>query len=172
MFINDAIILDKKEITEEGYLQCSAKISRTGIYTYLGYELGDFDNPEKIFKVFRSEAEVFDSNSMQSFANKPVTDNHPQLGFVDVGNYQEIAKGFSMSEIKKDSRYLIADLLITDKDLIEKIKLGKVEVSNGYNCDLVKENGTSFDGQEYQYVQKNIQGNHIAVVDMGRAGAE
>src|SRR6185369_15200906 len=47
---------------------------------------------------------------------------------------------------------------------------GKRELSNGYQCDLVIEDG-EVDGVAYQAVQRKIRGNHVAVVDKGRAGA-
>lgn len=58
---------------------------------------------------------------------------------------------------------MIADLHIHDRDLINAIQNGKREISCGYECDYVQ-NG---DGT---YSQKKIRGNHVAVVERGRAG--
>ena len=58
---------------------------------------------------------------------------------------------------------MIADLHIHDRDLINAIQNGKREISCGYECDYVQnEDGT--------YSQKKIRGNHVAVVERGRAG--
>ena len=62
----------------------------------------------------------------------------------------------------EESDLLLADLIITDERLIEAILNGKREISCGYTYELSEENG--------QYIQRKIRGNHIAVVDAGRAG--
>ena len=58
---------------------------------------------------------------------------------------------------------LVGDLIIYDKELIDKIKQGKREISCGYDCLWCQQDKDTFD-------QREIRGNHIAVVDKGRAG--
>jgi hypothetical protein len=62
-------------------------------------------------------------------------------------------------------------VLITDERAIEDAEQGKTELSCGYSCDLDMTPGV-MDGQHYDAVQKNIRGNHVALVTRGRAGAE
>ena len=60
---------------------------------------------------------------------------------------------------------LMADLIITDPQLIDEILAGRLrEVSVGYDCVYFPED--SGDG----YVQRNITANHLAIVPTGRAG--
>lgn len=60
---------------------------------------------------------------------------------------------------------------ITDEDSIHQVESGKKqEVSCGYTCDLDETPGTHEDGEPYDYVQKNIVYNHLAIVGKGRAG--
>lgn len=153
--------------TGEGFLICkNVPIARTGTQDYLGRELGLTDgNADKIIAVIRSPDEVFSEAALASFEGKPVTNDHPPglIGPDDVKNYemghaQNIRRG---SGEWKD--FMIADLHIHDRDLINAIQNGKREISCGYECDYVKnEDGT--------YSQKYIRGNHVAVVDRGRAG--
>ena len=153
--------------TGEGFLICiNVPIARTGSQNYLGRELGLTDgNADKIIAVIRSPDEVFSEAALASFEGKPVTNDHPPglIGPDDVKNYemghaQNIRRG---SGEWKD--FMIADLHIHDRDLINAIQNGKREISCGYECDYVKnEDGT--------YSQKYIRGNHVAVVDRGRAG--
>ena len=70
---------------------------------------------------------------------------------------QNVRRGSGESE-----DYIIADLHIHDADLIKQIKAGKREVSCGYNAEYVEEDGVNY--------QKNIVGNHVAIVTEGRAG--
>ena len=71
----------KRVITDEGYMQVPARIGRTGIQEYRAGEIGLTDrDPMEIVKVFRPPEEVFDEESMRSFENKPVTNDHPPKG--------------------------------------------------------------------------------------------
>ncbi|MGB1276011.1 MAG: DUF2213 domain-containing protein, partial [Nannocystaceae bacterium] len=60
--------------------------------------------------------------------------------------------------------------VMTDKATIEAIESGKRQVSNGYMADYDMTPGVTPDGQEYDAVQRNIRGNHIAIVDRARCG--
>ncbi len=153
--------------TGEGFLICkNVPIARTGTQDYLGSELGlSGGDSDRIIAVIRSPDEVFSEAALASFEGKPVTNDHPPglIGPDDVKTYemghaQNIRRG--TGEWKD---FMIADLHIHDRDLIDAIQNGKREISCGYECDYAKnEDGT--------YSQKNIRGNHVAVVDRGRAG--
>ena len=153
--------------TGEGFLICkNVPIARTGTQDYLGSELGlSGGDSGRIIAVIRSPDEVFSEAALASFEGKPVTNDHPPglIGPDDVKTYemghaQNIRRG--TGEWKD---FMIADLHIHDRDLIDAIQNGKREISCGYECDYVK----NADGT---YSQKNIRGNHVAVVDRGRAG--
>ena len=55
------------------------------------------------------------------------------------------------------------------EDTIQSVIDGKRELSGGYTRDLVKESGT-YNGENYDYVQRNMKVNHVAIVDEGRCG--
>lgn len=153
--------------TGEGFLICkNVPIARTGTQEYLGREMGlSGADADRIIAVSRSPDDVFSESALASFEGKPVTNDHPPglIGPDDVKNYemghaQNIRRGSG-----EWADYMIADLHIHDRDLIDAIQNGKREISCGYECDYVK----NADGT---YSQKNIIGNHVAVVDRGRAG--
>lgn len=148
----------------EGYLFClNVPIARTGFQEYLSEEIG---KPGKgMIRVYRPEEEVFSKETLASFEAMPVTDDHPAEG-VFIDNYKALSKG-DVHNVRRgkgeESDLCIADLVIKDSDLIHEIMdNGKREISCGYTYDLVEEDG--------RYVQRNIRGNHVAVVDAGRAG--
>lgn len=150
--------------TGEGFLICrNVPIARTGAQEYLGTEIGLQD--AALVTVMRPEEEVFSPATLASFEGKPVTDEHPP-DLLDSDTAGQFARGHAQN-IRRGagewSDYIIADLHIQDADLIRAIQGGKREVSCGYTCDY-EPNG---DGT---YTQKNIRGNHVAVVDNGRAG--
>jgi hypothetical protein len=153
--------------TPEGFLICQdVPISRTGYQEYLASELTD--NPvdkHKIIPVYRPATEVFDIRSLASFEGKPVTNEHPDED-VTPENYQRYSCGHVQNVHAgdgEDSNKVLADLYITDPVLIKLIEKGKREISCGYYAEEKKDST----GKIYQ---TRIRGNHVAVVQNGRAG--
>lgn len=153
--------------TGEGFLICrNVPISRTGDQEYLGWEIGiPGAGGGQIVTVHRPPEEVFSTAALASFEGKPVTNDHPPvlIGPDDVKTYemghaQNVRRGEGEWE-----EYTLADLHIHDRELIDAVQSGKREISCGYECEYVP-NG---DGT---YTQRNIRGNHVAVVERGRAG--
>lgn len=150
--------------TNEGFLICrNVPISRIGDQDYIGTEIGLDD--ASMHSVHRKPEEVFADAALASFEGKPVTDDHPPelltpdtARMYEKGHAQNIRPGSGEWE-----GYVLADLHIHDRDLIDKIQNGKREISCGYECEYLQEPDGS-------YSQHKIRGNHIAVVDKGRAG--
>lgn len=168
----ETLTLDKgsaRTYTDEGFLIVPARIARTGVQDYRAIDLGVTDgDPMRMVKVYRSADEVFNADSMASFENKPITDDHPQEA-VTADNWKTLAVGFARN-IRRDGDFMVADLVITDKKAIDAVASGKVQLSNGYLCDYEFKAGKTADGIEYDAVQKNIRGNHVALVDAARCG--
>ena len=149
----------------EGYLLClNVPVARTGTQDYLPEELG-LPPGSSFVSVYRPEEEVFSPETIASFEGMPVTNDHPPEG-VDTSNIRALQKGHAHNVRRgsgEESDLLLADLIITDPGLIDLIlEEGKREISCGYTYELCEENG--------QYIQRKIRGNHVAVVDAGRAG--
>jgi len=151
--------------TPEGFLIChNVPIARTGWYEYLDQELG-VGNEGKIVRVYRSPEEVFSPAAIASFEGKILTDEHPPVALTPE-NATWYAKG-AVQNVRQGtgdkSDLLLADLVVYDQALISEIQEGKREVSCGYECTYeAMGDGT--------YRQKDIRGNHVAVVKSGRAG--
>ena len=164
-----------------GFLICKdVVIGRTGFQKYKGSELPDDQlkrlgitvDPQEVVEVYRPADEVFDPEAIASFEGMPITDGHPPDGdFVDAENIKDLGKGH-LQNVRKGPEPLesgdwplMADALLTHADLIHKVKvLGRRELSGGYDYNL------GLDGEKL--IQKDIRGNHVAVVPKGRAGAE
>ncbi|MET0375656.1 MAG: DUF2213 domain-containing protein [Rhizorhabdus sp.] len=173
MQFRDTLTLDAPKRTKDGFLAVRARAARTGVYEYAGAEL-DPDNAHNlrdmpVVKVLRDDGVVFDANSARSFIGKPVTDDHPTEA-VTSENWREHARGTVMGAIR-DGEYLAFDLLLTDAAAISKVEKGKRELSNGYSADLEFGSFTAADGTVCQARQTSIAGNHVALVDKGRAGS-
>lgn len=153
--------------TPEDFLICyNVPIARTGVQKYLGKELGLKDRPDDIIKVYRTENEVFSPKTIASFEGKVFVDEHPN-DWVTPLNFQTYGKG-TITNVRrgtgKEEDLLLADIIVYSLAQIEEIETKqKREVSCGYECEYVPYK----DG----YMQKNIVGNHVALVNAGRAGS-
>jgi hypothetical protein len=168
----------RQSLTPEGYLLCEAvPIARTGSQLYAAHELPFLESGlDGLITVVREEAEVFSPATMSSFEGKSVTIGH---AFVDPDSWSTLTKGTVQFVRRGDGDQvdlLLADLLITDAEAIEAVReklddKGRPlpghsplrEVSCGYEADYVQDRaGVAF--------QRNIIGNHVALVERGRAG--
>lgn len=165
----------KQRVTPEGFLVClDVPIARIGEMEYSAEEILDDVTKKPLFKgnadgivmVERNADDVFREETIASFEGKPVTDNHPQDEFVSPENWREYVVGHVTNvrrgtDAEKD--FLFADLVVWSPEVIADIQAGKREVSCGYNADYEK-------FTEERGAQKNIVGNHVALVDAGRCG--
>jgi hypothetical protein len=149
-----------------GFLVCkNVPIARTGVQDYKGSELGINEGSDQLFQVHRLESEVFSPDALASFEGVAFVDEHPSAD-VTVDNAQILSRGF-VKDVRRgegeDSDKVIADIIITDANTIAEIESGKREVSCGYACDYERD-------AEGRIFQRNIRGNHVALVGKGRAG--
>lgn len=112
--------------------------------------------------------ELLSDSTVSSADNKPVTNDHP-TELVNKQNASKYMKGFTADNAHVDNDTLKVDMTITDADLISEINKGKQELSIGFETEIVPEKG-EYKGVAYDSVQRNIQINHVAVVEHGRAG--
>ena len=155
---------------DSGFLIVDGVCARSGIQQYLGAEVGlTGKDANAIVNVFRPPEEV--KKSLDTFNGAVVTDDHPQAGLVIAGDEKLIKGNASRAAIVDSDKEIQvgAFLTITDPMLIKKALDGKKELSAGYTRDLVKESG-EYMGEKYDYVQRNIRVNHVAVVDAARCG--
>lgn len=167
----DRIAVKDFALTGEGYLRVRATLSRTGIQDYYGWELGKTEAEwGRVFKVYRPADEVFSGDALASFRLRPITDGHPYDG-VNAETWRKEAVGVVGEDTRRDGIHMAATLLITDAKISNRVqRKGSVELSCGYDCDLDETPGLTADGEAYDAVQRNIRGNHVAIVDQGRCG--
>lgn len=155
--------------TADGYLVTEARVARGGnIQDYAGWEIGE-GKPTDVFRVYRPQDEIFKTDSLATFAHKPVTMGHPENG-VTPQTWRKDAVGSVGSEVIRDGEFVRVPMVIMDAQAISDIEAGVREISMGYDCELVMQAGVTDDGRAYDAYQKNIRINHAAVVEMGRAG--
>lgn len=159
-----------REYTDEGFLRVPGHVARTGIQDYLARELELPGDPNRIVKVYRPPEEVFNADSLATYNGADITLNHP-VGMVNAENYKIVSKGVSRGDGQKSDIFVQCDLIIKDAAAIKAVNSGKCELSAGYTAVYDDTPGETPEGEKYDYVQREIRINHIAIVDRGRAGA-
>jgi len=149
-----------------GFLRAPAKINRTGIQIYSCRELG-LDGGDKPMRLWRPPEEV--AKAVKTFESVTVTNEHPPNG-VDAVNWHLLAKG-DVRDCAMAGEFTEAVIIVRDQDQIDLVKDGKAELSCGYEFNLDMTSGTTPAGEQYDAVQRDIEGNHVAIVDRGRAGS-
>ena len=146
-------------------MRVKARIARTGIQSYTDASGG-------IRLEYRPEEEVAADAALDSFREKCVTKEHPPV-LLDASNTKDYAVGFTSADVSYSEGFVESTLTVTDKETIDEIMRGNVrEVSCGYKVDYSPEPGITSDGQHYDGIQKNIRGNHVAIVNRARGGAQ
>lgn len=168
----DVFSLTSRTMTPEGFLVAPGTLARTGVQLYRAHELGLDESgmdPMRIVRLHRPAEEVFAPASMASFENKPITLGHPEGG-VSAANWEKLAKG-EVCDISRSGELMAATLHVKSAEAIAQVQSGKVELSSGYTFLLDMTPGTTADGQPYDGVQREIRGNHVAIVDAARCGS-
>lgn len=150
-------------------------ISKIGVFPYSGRAIGAED-PDKIYMVYRPEEELSDPETIESFKFLPWIDDHPDGKLLGDGAGYEAPEDKGIDGATGESVYykdgtLFANIKAFANKLKKAIKNGKIELSAGFRCLYEKASGT-FNGQAYDYIQRSIRGNHLALVDQGRMGPE
>lgn len=148
-------------VTKDGFLKGESIVSRTGVFIYR-----NADGSER--RELRHPDDVFNQDSLNSLVSIPVTINHP-TELVNADNAHKYSVGLTGEKVKIEDNDIVVSLTVSHKKAIDAINAGKRELSLGYNLDLLEEAG-EYEGEKYTHRQKNINYNHLALVDKARAG--
>ncbi len=147
----------------DGTLLVEGVLTRSGVFVY-------HDAAGRERREYRPPDEVFKADALASFNLVPLTDDHPPK-LLTAENAKQYAVG-AVGEPRRDGDYVVAPLSVFDAATIEKLDAGKRELSCGYMVDVIDQPGVSPEGERYDAIQRGICGNHVALVDVARAGRE
>ncbi len=156
-----------------GYLHVEiSPLTKETVNPYRGREIPYWDilglDPEKIYNGYRAGSEL--QKALNTFNGIPVLDRHKNDS-ADMPLKDERV-GFTGTSAKWEAPYIMNALIITDSKAIELIESNKQrELSASYRYKPVFESG-SFNGEKYDFIMTDIQANHIALVEEGRAGSD
>ncbi|MBU9403932.1 DUF2213 domain-containing protein [Burkholderia multivorans] len=165
-FFTPEILGPKQSLTPSGFLVChDVPIARTGEMLYGAGEVPVEPGPDGIVRISRTPDEVFRPETIASFEGAAVTMDHPD-DFVGPSNWNDLAVGTVMNVRRGtgiEDDLLLADLMITNQGAIDEVRAGLREVSCGYDAGY-EQVGPG------RGVQREIIGNHVALVERGRCG--
>lgn len=148
-------------------------ISKAGVYAYAGKNIPGAD-PTKVYMVFRPPEELGSKETIESFKLVPWINDHVMLGNGRPNTVAAEVKGVHGvigQDVFFDGDTLYGNIKMWSAQHGATIAAGKTELSSGYRCRYEKAAGI-YAGQHYDYVQREIRGNHLASVMDGRMGPE
>lgn len=155
-------------------------ISRVGVFPYLGESLGadivkeNNLDPSAIYYVLRPAEELSDPAFLESVKLVPWVNDHTMLGGEGTGYMPAEDKGIGgvtgeQVEFDEESGILYSNIKLFSEAHRDQVDSGKRELSLGYRCQY-QWNPGNWDGKNYDLIQRNLRGNHLASVDEGRMG--
>lgn len=148
-------------------------ISKANVCPYLGREIPDFVNlglkPDTIYKLYRDPEEL--EKAAPTFNRLPVLSKHVEVTAAD--HRPDLLIGTTGSEARFEHPYLRNSLAVWTQEAIDDVESErKKELSSAYRYRADMTSGTSPEGEDYDGVMRDIIGNHVALVEEGRAGPD
>lgn len=126
---------------------------------------------KKVYKAYRPPEELGNEETIKSIVGIPVQLNHND----DYPNApaSETRVGSTGDSPFFDGEFLGNSIHIQNKSAIDRINDGSMaQLSLAYSYDPDFTPGKTSTGQEYDFVMRNIRGQHLALVPRGRAGID
>ena len=178
-FAYETLAIDRgsvRTVDDNGFLHVKiSPLTRVQVAPYYGKEIPGWRSlgldPDKIYKGYRPESELKKATTIESINGIPIQLRHHPDFAEDPAKDTRI--GATGTDGKYASPYLMNSLHFFDKrarDLIESEALRELSLAYRYKPDFTP--GKTEDGQEYDFIMRDISGNHLALVEQGRAGHE
>jgi uncharacterized protein len=156
----------------DGRLRTVARISKATVNSYRAEEIPGWIalglDPRLEYRLLRHPDEL--RKAAASFSGLPLLSMHRPIG-ADA-HPRDLVVGTVGTDVTFRGPHLVASVVVWDRDAIAGIDDGsKRELSCGYRYVADMTPGT-FEGKRYDGVMRDIRGNHIALVDNGRAGPD
>lgn len=167
-----------RRIDADGRLHVDrSHISKAAVNPYYGSEIPGFKelglDPAKVYRLFRDPIEL--ERAAPTFARLPILSKHVPVTvatMLEDPEQKKLVVGAIGSEVIFAHPFLDADLCFWDGAAIAGIDTHDVEeLSCAYRYVPVMEPG-EFEGEAYDGRMTEIKGNHLALVEVGRAGSD
>lgn len=150
-----------------------SNISKANVCPYFGREIPGADklglDPEKIYRLWRHPDEL--KKAVATFNNIPLLSIHTPDFPGDPPHESRV--GVTHSNAAFDGTYLTNGLSVWDNSAIAGIETEEQEeLSSSYQYVADMTPGTTPTGEVYDGIMRDIIGNHVALVETGRAGSD
>lgn len=162
-----------RRVDQDGRLHVEiCNLSKAAVNPYYGREIPDAASlgldPDTVYQILRDPAEL--KKAAETFNNIPLLDRHIPVSIH--APQKEFIVGSTGTDAKFDDPFLRNSLVVWDATAIAGINTKQQrELSCGYRYKAVKESGV-FEGVPYDLRMIDIKGNHVALVEAGRAGPD
>ena len=178
----DRLAMDRASVRsfdEDGRMRVAVtNISKSNICPYKGSEIPGWNeetkthalglDPEKVYKLLRAPDEL--AKSVKTWNGIQLLVIHRPVDSEDHGKEEIVGTTGTNAEFADP--YLRNSLVVWTKEGIELIESNEQrEISCGYHYEPDMTPGV-FNGEPYDGIMRNIRGNHVAIVEEGRAGPD
>lgn len=175
----DILAFDKatvRKIDQDGKLHIAiSHITKAMVCPYFGHEIPNYQalglDANTVYNLLRDPQEL--EKAAHTFNKLPILSTHKAVfvGQTDQ-EFKPYVIGFSGDDSVYNAPYVDNSLVIFDSVAIAAIEQSaQKEISCGYRYVPIMKSG-SYDGMSYDGVMTDIVGNHIAIVESGRAGSD
>ena len=149
-----------------------SNISKATVNPYNGSEIPGCEDlgldPEGVYLMLRHPDEL--AKGAPTFNNLPLLSQHVPVSADEP--MKDLVVGSVGSDVTFDAPYLKASLCVWDSVAIAAIESGEQkEISCAYHYVPDMTPGV-FEGEQFDGIMRDIIGNHVALVEMGRAGPD
>lgn len=168
------IVFDRsmRRIDLDGHMHVeTTPISKANVCPYMGSEIPNAAelrlDPSKVYMLYRDKAEL--EAGAKTYENKPLMMKHVGVTADEPHKFLRVG---TVSNVRYEHPYLKASLAVWDADAITAVETeAQRELSCGYRYRADMSPGT-IDGVHYDGIMRDIVGNHVALVEAGRAGSD
>ncbi len=150
-----------------------SNLTRVQVAPYYGSEIPGWQElgltPTKVYYGYRSAEELGDPETIRSVIGIPIQLDH-HLDYPDAPA-METRVGSTGDQAAFDGTYLTNSLHIQNENACQRIRDGSMkELSLAYRYEPDFSSSGEFNGQKYDFTMRHIRGQHLALVEEGRAG--
>lgn len=162
-----------RRVDENGYMHvASSHITKATVNPYYGAEIPGWEaaglDPQKVYQGLRDPQEL--QKSLPTWAGLPL---HIEHHVDSADDPQKLTRVGSVgTDVRWEAPYVDAPLTVWDRQAITAIEDGSFrELSCAYRYTPDFTPGV-YEGTPYDFVMRDIRGNHVALVEEGRAGPD
>lgn len=163
-----------RSVDANGFLHVErSPLTRVQVAPYLGREISGWQaqglDPERMYHAYRPLEELSSAETIKSINGIPIhLEHHDDAGEPED---KQTRVGTTGTDGAFNAPFLMNSLHIFDQDAINRINDGSMkELSLAYTYIPEFKSGVTDDGEKYDFVQRQIRANHLALVENGRAG--